>query len=120
MEYGGITRRGAERRGSYAIAERTSSTHGTTPTQHHGYSAQFAPEIIAYEVDQWSRGVGDLFRADAIDRRTEIIDYLKNVFYFFDKCPGLTVKVRAPRERAEQEQHGRRGESYYGREATTW
>jgi glycosyltransferase involved in cell wall biosynthesis len=61
-------------------------------TQHHGYSAQFAPEIIAYEVDQWGEGVGDLFRADAIGRRTEIIDYLKNVFYFLDRCPGLTVE----------------------------
>ena len=61
-------------------------------TQHHGYSAHFAPEIIAYEVDQLGRGVGDLFRADARGRRTEIIDYLQNVFYFLDRCPGLAVE----------------------------
>ena len=36
--------------------------------------------------------MGDLFRADAIDRRTEIIDYLKNVFYFLDRCPDLAVE----------------------------
>jgi glycosyltransferase involved in cell wall biosynthesis len=61
-------------------------------TQHHGYTTPFAPDIIAYEVDQWSRGVGDLFRAEAIGRRTEIIDYLKNVFYFLDRCPDLTIE----------------------------
>ncbi len=61
-------------------------------TQHHGYSAQFAPEIIAYEVDQLGGGVGDLFRADARGRRTEIMDYLENVFYFLDRCPGLPVE----------------------------
>jgi len=61
-------------------------------TQHHGYRTSFAPEIIAYEVDQWGRGVGDLFRAEAMDRRTEIIDYLKNVFYFLDRCPVLTIE----------------------------
>jgi len=61
-------------------------------TQHHGYRAQFAPEIIAYEVDQLGGGVGDLFRADARGWRTEIMDYLQNVFYFLDRCPGLAVE----------------------------
>jgi hypothetical protein len=36
--------------------------------------------------------VGDLFRADAGGRRTEIIDYLQNFFYFLDRCPGLSVE----------------------------
>ena len=61
-------------------------------TQHHGYRAHFAPEIIAYEVDQLGGGVGDLFRADARGRRTEIMDYLQNVFYFLDRCPDLAVE----------------------------
>jgi hypothetical protein len=34
MEYGGITIQNVERRGSYAMAERTSSAHATTPTRH--------------------------------------------------------------------------------------
>lgn len=58
-------------------------------TQHHGYTVNFAPDIIAYEIDHLGQGIGNVFR---LRTKQAIIDYLRNTFYFFDKCPGQEVE----------------------------
>jgi len=58
-------------------------------SRQHGYVAVFAPDIVAYEVDQLGQGIGNVFR---VRTQQSIIDYLRNTFYFFDQCPGLEVE----------------------------
>ena len=58
-------------------------------TQHHGYTVEFASHIKAYEVDNLGQGIGNVFR---LHTKQAIIDYLRNTFYFFDKCPGQEIE----------------------------
>ena len=58
-------------------------------THRHGYTVDFAPHITAYEVDHLGQGVGNVFR---VRTQMAIIDYVRNTFYFFDRCPGLGVE----------------------------
>lgn len=52
-------------------------------SQINNYSIEFNSNIIAYEVDHLGNGVGNIFR---FNTEQSIIDYLRNMLYFFDKC----------------------------------
>jgi glycosyltransferase involved in cell wall biosynthesis len=55
----------------------------------HGYTTDYAPEILAYEVDALGDGVGNLFR---VRTQQSIVDGIRNTLYFHDLCPALTAE----------------------------
>lgn len=54
----------------------------------HGYVPVYNPDIIAYEIETTSK-VGNIFRDG---NHEEIVLFLKNTLYFFDKCSKLTLE----------------------------
>lgn len=58
-------------------------------THRHGYTVDFAPAIVAYEADHLGGGVANVFRTHT---QEAIVDYLRNTFYFFDRCSGLEIE----------------------------
>lgn len=64
----------------WELAHRLSTYYDYTPVYNHN--------IIAYEIETESE-VGNVFRGE---NHEKIVLFLKNTFYFFDRCPGLTLK----------------------------
>jgi glycosyltransferase involved in cell wall biosynthesis len=55
----------------------------------HGLSSRFVPEAMAYEIDGLGGGVANVFR---VRTQEAITDYLRNVLYFYERCPGLELE----------------------------